>query len=49
MSELLQSTEVQRGMSSAGRARAERLFDLDTNVATLAGWFDAARRAGAAR
>ncbi len=39
---LLQSAELRARLAAAGRARAERCFDLDTNVATLASWFAAA-------
>lgn len=37
--ELLSDADRQRTLAANGRARAERLFDLSTNVATLKGWF----------
>jgi colanic acid/amylovoran biosynthesis glycosyltransferase len=39
---LLREPEAAMTLATAGRARAERLFDLDRNVGVLAGWFQAA-------
>jgi hypothetical protein len=36
---LLESPAIAERMGTAGRKRAESLFSLHTNVATLGGWF----------
>jgi len=41
MERLLRDPAAQRTLAANGRARAERLFDLAANVATLQGWFAA--------
>lgn len=39
IAELLRDPARQRALAAAGRARAERFFDLTENTATLQGWF----------
>ncbi len=43
---ILENEQLARRMGAAGRRRAEQLFSLDQNVATLAEYFEAATRCG---